>query len=121
MLVRSIKKDNSGYSEWLFGHSFADYRSKQNQIMQDIYTALYEWKYDCFFALENGIDWYTRLGTKNQKDLLDQDIVNTIQARDGVLSVFDFDSVLEGRKYNCSCKVFTVYSGDSELNIEFAM
>lgn len=120
MIVRSIKKDNSGYSEWQFGHSLADYRNGQNQIAQDIYTALYEWKYDCFFALENGIDWYTRLGYKNQKEQLDSDIVRTIENRNGVLAVFDFQSAVTGRNYNCSCKIITEFS-DQELNIEFSI
>jgi len=121
MIVRSIKKDNEGYEEWLFGHSLADYRTKQNQIAQDIYTALYEWKYDCFFALENGIDWYNRLGKKGQKEQLDEDIINTIQNRVGVLSVFDFVSNVVGRHYTCNCKVFTEYSGNNELNLEFSI
>lgn len=120
MIVRSILKDSNGYEEWQFGHSFADYRTKQNQIIQDIYTALYEWKYDCFFALENGIDWYTRLGNKNQKTLLDEDIIKTIRNRIGVLNVFDFTSTLFNRHYTCQCKVFTEYSND-EMNIEFSI
>lgn len=120
MQVRAIKKDNEGYSEWTFGHSLFDYRFEQNQIAQDIYTALYEWKYDCFFALENGIDWYTRLGNKNQKELLDLDIIQTIKSRPGVLDVFEFESNVSERHYTCSCKVFTEYSG-SELNIEFSI
>lgn len=119
-IVRSIIKDNNGFEEWLFGHSFADYRTKQNQIAQDIYTALYEWKYDCFFALNNGIDWYTRLGSKNQKELLDDDVFNTIQNRQGVLSVYDFNSNVIDRHYTCTCKVFTIYSGE-ELSIEFSI
>ena len=121
MLVRAIKKDEEGYSEWLFGHSFADYRREQSQIMQDIYTALYEWKYDCFFALENGIDWYTRLGKKGQKERLDEDIENVIRSRMGVLSVSDFESSVEGRHYTCSCKVFTEYSGQNDLTINFSI
>lgn len=120
MIVRSIKRDSEGFEEWQFGHSFADYRSAQNQIMQDIYTALYEWKYDCFFALEHGIDWYVRLGSKNQKELLDEDVYNTILNRQGVLNVFDFNSDVNGRHYTCSCKVFTECS-DNELNIEFSI
>ena len=120
MQVRTIRKDNEGFSEWVFGHSLADYKSGLAQIVQDIYTALYEWKYDCFFALENGIDWYTRLGFKNQKALLDNDIVSTIEKRQGVLSVFGFNSILENRHYSCTCKVFTEYS-ESEINIEFAI
>lgn len=122
MLVRAIRKDEEGYSEWLFGHSLADYRRDQSQIMQDIYTALYEWKYDCFFALENGIDWYTRLGKKGQKEQLDQDILNIIQNRIGVLSVYDFESNVEGRHYTCSCKVFTEFSGENnDILINFSI
>ena len=121
MQVRSVKKDDEGYEQWLFGHSFADYRTQQNQIMQDIYTALYEWKYDCFFALENGIDWYTRLGSKNQKELLDFDVLNTIQNRVGVLSVYDFESNVIGRHYTCSCKVMTEYSNKDDIVINFAI
>lgn len=121
MLCRAIKRDEDGFEEWLFGHSFADYRNKQNQIMQDIYTALYEWKYDCFFALENGIDWYTRLGTKGQKDLLDNDINKLIQKRPGVLAVYDFNSSLVGREYSCSCQVVTEYTGQDDIVINFTI
>ena len=121
MLVRSIKKDNEGFEEWQFGHSYADYRNKQNQIMQDIYTALYEWKYDCFFAMENGIDYYTRLGMKGQKELLDQDVLDVIQNREGVLTVYDFDSSVTGRQYSCNCKVFTEYSNNDDIVINFTI
>lgn len=118
MLVRAIKKDSNGFSEWCFGHSFIDYRKDQNQVAQDIYTALYEWKYNCYFALEHGIDWYTRMGKKSQKELLDEDIIKTIENRIGVLSVVNFTSVLEDRHYSCSCEVFTEFE-DEALNIDF--
>lgn len=120
MLVRAITKNNKGYSEWCFGHSFADYKKNQSQIVQDIYTALYEWKYDCFFALNSGIDWYTRLGFKNQKELLDEDIKTVINNRIGVLNLYDFNSTLQNRHYSCSCKVFTEYS-EQEALIEFSI
>ena len=120
MICRAIKKDKNNFSEWLFGHSFADYRSKQNQIAQDIYTALYEFKFDCFFALENGIDWNTRLGMKEQKEKLDEDVIKVIQNRQGVLSAYDFESNVIGRQYTCTCKVFTEYS-DKDINIEFTI
>ena len=110
MLVRAIKKNEEGCSEWVFGHSRSDYISGQYQIAQDIYTALYEWKYDCFFALENGIDWQTRLGKTNQKELLDEDIINSIQKRNGVISVLSFVSTLTDRHYSCTCEVFTEFS-----------
>lgn len=120
MLVRAIKKDSNGCSEWQFGHSFADYKTEQCQIAQDIYTALYEWKYNCFFALENGIDWHTRMGKTNQKERLDEDVINTIQNREGVISVYDFNSSLNDRNYVCTCSVFTEFS-DESLTIDFTI
>lgn len=120
MLVRSAKKDNNGCLEWQFGHSFGDYKSGINQITQDIYTALQEWKYDCFFALENGIDWATRMGQRGQKELLDEDVINTIQNRQGVLSVYDFESNLMDRTYTCTCNVFTEFSLEP-LTINFSI
>ena len=120
MIVRGIKKDAEGHSEWQFGHSLGDYRKDQAQIMQDIYTALYEWKNNCFFALQNGIDWYTRLGFKNQKDQLDEDIKTLIQNRIGVLGILNFQSNVANRHYTCICDVYTEYS-DKELKIEFSI
>lgn len=120
MLVRAARKNSNGNLEWQFGHSLGDYKSGLNQIAQDIYTALGEWKYDCFFALENGIDWSTRMGKRGQKEQLDDDVVKTIQNRQGVLSVYDFSSLLDGRNYTCSCNVFTEYSTEP-LEINFSI
>lgn len=120
MLVRAIKKDSNGCSEWQFGHSYGDYKNDLSQIAQDIYTALYEWKYDCFFALENGIDWNTRMGKKGQKEFLDDDVVKTIQNRQGVISVVDFNSILNDRDYTATCTVFTEFSAEPLL-IDFSI
>lgn len=120
MLVRAAKKSNNGSLEWQFGHSFGDYKSGLSQIGQDIYTALGEWKYDCFFALENGIDWSTRMGKKNQKEFLDEDVQNIIRNRQGVISLVNFDSNLTERNYTCNCSVFTEYSSEP-LEINFTI
>ena len=120
MIVRAIRKDENGYSEWQFGHSLGDYKSELSQIAQDIYTALNEWKYDCFFALENGIDWHTRLSKKSQKSFLDDDIKKTIQNRQGVLLITDFNSSVYERNYSCMCNVYTEFS-DNPIQINFSI
>jgi len=122
MLVRKVVRDSAGCEEWCFGHSQSDYIKDQDQIAQDIYTALYEWKYDCFFAMQNGIDWATRMGKRGQKELLDDDIINTIQNRIGVISVVNFTSFLdvESRNYTCSCGVFTEFTNEP-ITINFAL
>lgn len=109
MKVRAITKDGNSLS-WRFGQGLSCYKTEQNAIEQDVYCALLEWKNDCFFDLEAGIDWRTRLGSKNQKELLDVDIVNIIENRYGVLSVTDFVSNVIDRVYTCQCEVFTIFS-----------
>ena len=120
MLVRAIRKDSEGCSEWCCGHSLSDYKKDQYQIAQDIYTALYEWKYDCFFAMDHGIDWSTRMGRKGQKEFLDADIVNTISNRIGVISVVNFTSILQDRNYTCTCGVFTEFTNEP-ITINFSI
>lgn len=120
MLVRRIKKStDGGLHEWVYCRGLSSYVGQQEAIKQDILTSLYCFTNDCFFDLNFGIDWLTRLGFKNQKDLLDADIQRIINEREGVLQVADFQSSLTGRNYSCSCKVFTQYSQDF-IDLDFS-
>ena len=116
MLVRAIfNNQDSGSREWVFCRGYGAYKQNQSALEQAIKSNLLEFKNDCFFALQNGIDWRTRLGSLNQKDLLDEDIVTTIQNRTGVLAVQNFKSSVIERAYSCSCEVYTIYSQDAYL------
>ena len=116
MITRAIKnnQDSSG-RVWVFCRDLTAYKKEQKSIEQDVKSALLEFKNDCFFALQSGIDWLTRLGSKNQKELLDDDIVNVIQSRFGVVSVQDFQSAVVERAYSCQCYIYTIFSKDSFL------
>jgi len=116
MITRAIKNNqDSTRRVWVFCRGLSAYKKEQKSIEQDIKSALLEFKYDCFWALQNGIDWITRLGSKNQKELLDKDIQETIQNRFGVVSVQDFYSNVTDRTYACQCNVFTIYTENSYL------
>lgn len=119
MIVRKIKKSDIGLHEWVFGRGQSSYVGQQEAIKQDILTALYCFTDDCFYDLDFGIPWLTRLGYKNQKDLLDEDIQEMIENREGVLRVQDFTSTLIGRAYSCSCKVYTQFSQDF-IDLDFS-
>lgn len=120
MLVRRIKKStNGGLHEWVFCRGLSAYVGQQEAVKQDILTSLYCFTNDCFYDLNFGIDWLTRLGYKNQKDLLDTDIQDIINDRAGVIRVQDFSSTLVGRAYSCSCKVYTEYSQDF-IDLDFS-
>lgn len=109
MRVRNLDKNG----DWSFGHSQLDYSKEINAITLDIQMRLKEWYNDCFFNLAQGIPWDVRLGSHNQKDLLDEDVQNTVQDVEGVLSVFNFSSVVINRKYTCQFEVYTIYSQES--------
>ena len=116
MITRAIKNNqDSSRRVWVFCRGLSAYKKEQKSIEQDVKSALLEFKNDCFWALQNGIDWLTRLGSKNQKELLDNDIVKTIQNRFGVISVQDFQSSVIERAYSCQCNVYTIFSQDSFL------
>ena len=116
MITRAIKNNqDSTRRVWVFCRGLSAYKKEQKSIEQDIKSALLEFKYDCFWALQNGIDWLTRLGSKNQKELLDKDIQEIIQNRFGVVSVQDFFSSVTDRTYACQCNVFTIYTENSYL------
>lgn len=96
--------------DWTFGQSQTNYVKDEYAIILDIQMKIKEWYGDCFFALQNGIPWRTRLGQHNQKELLDRDLTNAIQSVDGVLNIQDFTSSMEGRRYRAQCGVYTRYS-----------
>lgn len=113
MRIRNVTK---GW-DWSFGNSQSDYVRNEYAVILDIQMRLKEWFGDCFFALRNGIPWRERLGNHNQKELLDADVLNTIQNTQGVLNVFDFVSSTDGRRYRAQCNVYTQYT-DSTIPLE---
>lgn len=121
MLERAIKNNqDSSKRTWVFCRGLTAYKKGRVAIEQDIKSALLEFKYDCYWALQSGIDWVFRLGNKNQKELLDEDILTVIQNRYGVVSVQNFNSVVIDRSYTFKCDVFTIFSEDSFL-FEFSV
>jgi hypothetical protein len=116
MIVRAISNNQDSSSrDWVFCRGLSAYKTGQKAIEQGIKSDLLEFQDDCFFALQNGIDWLERLGSKNQKDLLDKDIIEIISNRYGVVSVQDFQSIVTDRAYSSTCNVYTIFSEDAFL------
>ena len=96
MKVRANKKLDNGTFEWCFGAGLSTYKTEEKAIEQDIESSLLEWKNNCFFALNHGIDWRTRLGSKNQKELLNADV---IEIKDIDYAIWYRDLMEEPEKY----------------------
>lgn len=117
MRIRNVSRNG----DWQFGQSQTNYVRNEYAVITDIKMKLKEWYGDCFFALLNGIPWNIRLGSHNQKELLDSDILQIIKSVEGVLNVFDFTSTTDGRRYRAKCNVYTQYTDETiplEINSE---
>ncbi|MBQ2285552.1 MAG: hypothetical protein II244_07805 [Clostridia bacterium] len=106
MRVRNVDKN----WDWTFGNGQLNYSRNINAVALDIQMRLKEWYNDCFFNLNQGIPWGVRLGSHNQKQLLDEDVQNTVLSVEGVLNIFNFTSQVNGRRYTCQFEVYTAYS-----------
>ena len=105
MRVRAI--DSLG--DWIFGRGKNAYKSDLEAIKQSIMTRLKQWKGDCFFALEEGVDWNNYLD-RGRKTLLDIDIKRVILQTGGVLRISDYSSTLdrESRALTVTATVDTI-------------
>ena len=112
---------NTSDNDWTFGNASTNfYVDNSLAVEQDLKTSLQEWKYDWFADLEAGIDWKTRLGNKNQRQLLDADIQNLVTSKFYVLSLENFESFVSDRTYTATFIVTHIFS-ENPLTINFNM
>lgn len=107
--------------DWTFGAGLSNYAIQDNAIGLNIKTRIKSWVNDCFFDLPAGIDWINRLGSKNQEDLLRQDLKRVILQSFGVTSIINFDSVLVNRGFDITYNIKTIYSPSFQdlINVGF--
>jgi hypothetical protein len=106
MIIRNL--DANG--DWTFGSGISNYLTNNAAIGLNIRTRLLSWLNDCFFDMEAGIDWLNRLGSKNQRQLLEADLSRIIVQSYGVTGLVSFDTVLVGRVFTANYSVNTIFS-----------
>lgn len=116
MIFRNL--DENG--DWTFGKGISNYVDLNTAIGLNIRTRIYSWVGDCFFDMKAGIDWINRLGSKDQRALLELDLKRSILQADGVTGIVSFDTQLIGRKFTANYSVNTKYSEDykNSLTVE---
>ena len=81
MVVRAI--DENG--DWTFGQGKQSYRSSVDEIKQMVRTRVLSFLNDCFFAMNEGIDWLNLLGKGSDlEEKLKRSISLTILQTDGI-------------------------------------
>lgn len=89
MIVRATDSDG----DWLFGKGAEDYLASAKAVQQNIQTRVLMFTNDCFFALDQGLDWFNLLGAKNTV-ALNLAINAAILGTDGVASLVQTNLVL---------------------------
>lgn len=104
--------------DWTFGAGKSNFASGDNAIGLNIATRIKSWTNDCFFDQTAGIDWSNRLGSKNQRPLLDTDLRRIILQSFGVTSIIDFDTIVNDRQFIGNYDIKTILSPSFQNTIE---
>lgn len=114
MIVRAL--DSSG--DWTFGSGLNNYFSNIAAVAQNIQTRLLMVLGDCFFATDQGIDWFNFLSSKNQGALqlaVQTTILNTPGVTGLVSSNISYSPVTRAIFMNYT--VTTVYTGQTGSSV----
>lgn len=106
MIFRNLNANH----DWTFGSGLGNYITANAAIGLNIETRLLSWLGDCFFDTTAGIDWANRLGSKNQRALLELDLRRIILQSYGVTGIVSFDTNLTGRNFTANYTVNTIFS-----------
>ena len=96
--------------DWTWGAGLGNYAINDQAIGLNIQTRVLSWVNDCFFDMTAGIDWYTRLGTRGQRELLETELRRIILQSSGVTGLISFDTILNGRNFSANYNITTIYS-----------
>lgn len=106
MIFRNL--DENG--DWQFGQGMDNYSVQTKAIGLNIKTRILSWVGDCFFDLGAGIDWINRLGFKNRRALLENDLKTIILKSYGVVGLVKFSTELNGRNFVANYTVNTIFT-----------
>lgn len=97
--------------DWLFGKGTSDYLTGDAAIRLNIKTRLLSWVGDCFFALQEGIDWKGRLDVGQQKALTEE-VKSSLLRSFGVVGVNTVSVAFQTgtRLFTITYDIQTIYS-----------
>jgi len=104
--------------DWTFGAGKANFAAGDQAIGLNIRTRLLSWVNDCFFDMPMGIDWSNLLGSKNQREILEQNLRKLLLESFGVTSIIKFDTILADRKFSAVYNITTIFSPSFQNSIE---
>ena len=113
MIIRNLDSAH----DWTFGQGTGNYLTGNPAIGLNIETRVLSWLGDCFFDTGAGIDWANRLGSKNQRKLLEADLRRIILQSIGVTGIVTFSTSVVGRAFSASYTINTIFSASYQATI----
>ena len=111
-VVRAL--DENG--DFTFGQNKSNYIKDEYALKQNVSTRLLEWKNDCFFDKEAGVDYDYFLGTKQVKIEFENAIRSVILQTEDVRAIDKFSVQVDGRDTEVFAIISSIY-GIFNLNI----
>lgn len=103
--------------DWQFGSGRNDYVSGNQEIALNIKTRVLSFLGDCFFAINEGIDWFNLLDYRYQ-DKLELKVQDVIKNTPGVVAINTFDILIgANRKMTIQYSIKTIFSQSYEDSI----
>lgn len=113
-IVRSIDNNN----DFNFGNGRSDYVDNEIALRQNIITRLQEYKKDCFFDKNAGLDYDYYLSNKNTKDSLLKEVRYVILQTDDVMKINSINFSIVDRNILIVATISSIYGIiDINLNI----
>lgn len=103
--------------DWTFGKGKQNYISENKAISQLIRTNLLLFLGECFYAVDEGIDWITYLSNKNILNNILSNIRKTILSIEEVTEITNFQHSIENEKLYISCVLNTIYTNNYNYSI----
>jgi hypothetical protein len=105
-IVRSLDENH----DFLFGQGINDYRAGLNAVAQDIQCNILMFLGDCFFATNQGIDWFNLMGQPGTELAVTLNVNTAILNTLGVTGILTSSAVLtRDRALQVTYSVNTVY------------
>ena len=107
MIIRKLDQDH----DWNFGKGLSDYATAEAAVEENTQTRLLSWVGDCFFALQEGVDWKGRLDV-GQQAALTEELKTILLQSFGVVSVDDIQISFDGatRVFSGKYNIQTIFS-----------
>lgn len=110
MFIKMRNIDSNG--DWCFGNNTQDYGDNKISTMNNIKTRLQSVKYDCFFDLTSGIDWFNILGSQGKfiRDVIEINVRLCIIQSLYVMELLDLQiNTNEDRSMNLTYTINTIF------------